>query len=421
MTDRPDVIVIGGGIIGCWTAWHLTRKGCRVTVIERERIGSGASSGNCGYICPSHVHPLCAPGAVTNGLRMIFKSGGALSIPPRWDPGLWRWLLQFAQHCNHNDFRIASVGRHALLQSSRDQYQEFARRHAQQIRWQEQGLLTVFRSASDFEGYEKQAEELRREFGLRIDRYDGDQLCQLEPCLREGLAGGWHYRDDAHVSPADVLNCLVNDITEAGGVIRENTEISELCFDGGGVKSLLTVDGEECVADAFVFSVGAEAAALGKKLGCQIPVIPGKGYSVTFDEVTGMPQTPMIFEDDHVAVTPLGDQFRIGSTMQLTGFSRTVPQSRIDLLKRSARAHLRVDLPTGSETKWTGWRPMMPDGLPCIDSSPRAANAIVAAGNGMIGMATGPSTGQLAAELVLGIEPHIDPKPYRLSRFKPPR
>ncbi|QDV83357.1 NAD(P)/FAD-dependent oxidoreductase [Planctomycetes bacterium TBK1r] len=417
MSARSDVIIIGGGVIGCWTAWHLARAGCAVTVLERDRIGSGASSGNCGYICPGHVHPLCAPGAVTNGLRMMAKFGGALSITPRWDPSLWRWLLRFAKHCNAADFRSASNARHALLKSSRAQYQSFASRHAARLQWQERGLLLVYRSVRDFEAYEESASQLRRDFGLRLDRYDGDAILQLEPTLRDSLAGGWHFPDDAHLCPSALLDQLRDEIEASGGVFREQTEIESLHVDGAALTSVQTTQGDRLSADAFVLATGAEASKWGRSLGCRIPVIPGKGYSVTFDDATGMPKTPLIFEDDHVAVTPLGDSFRIGSTMQLTGFDRSIPPSRIELLKRSAREHLRVELPRATETPWSGWRPMMPDGLPCIGRSPRAANAFVAAGNGMIGMASGPATGQLAAELVLGNEPHLDPTPYRLERF----
>ena len=142
---------------------------------------------------------------------------------------------------------------------------------------------------------------------------------------------------------------------------------------------------------------------------------------MTFDDASGMPKTPMIFEDDHVAVTSFGDSFRIGSTMQLTGFSRSIPVKRIELLKRSAREHLRVPLPVGPEKRWSGWRPMMPDGLPCIGRSLRGENALIAAGNGMIGMASGPATGQLVAELALGRAGHIDPHPYRIDRFMRPK
>lgn len=80
-------------------------------------------------------------------------------------------------------------------------------------------------------------------------------------------------------------------------------------------------------SDVFVLATGAESPLFAKPLGCQIPIVPGKGHSMTYqvnDAISAPgasppPRIPIIFEDSHVAVTPLGDHFRVGSTMQLAG------------------------------------------------------------------------------------------------------
>jgi D-amino-acid dehydrogenase len=386
-------------------------------LVERDQIGSGASWGNCGYVCPSHVHPLCGPGAVLNGFRTMAKRGGALSIPPRYDPALWRWLIDFTRSCNESNFHHASVARHALLQSSHDLYQQLAVDHASQMDWQPRGLLMVYQSVRDFEAYQEKADQLGNEFGLRIERYDGDGLCELEPKLRRGLAGGWYFPDDAQLSPQGLITVLRGELERAGVEIREHTNIESVEVRDHCVENLKTTGDETLSGDAFVFTMGAEAGRFGKALGVRIPVVPGKGYSVTIQTDDDVPRIPMIFEEDHVAVTSFRGAFRIGSTMQLTGFDRSVPDKRIELLKRAARAHLTCPVPQGEEHRWSGWRPMMPDGLPCIGPAPSCDNAFVAAGNGMIGMASGPATGKLIAEQVTGNETHVDPFPFRLERF----
>ena len=418
MSERHcDVTIVGGGVIGCFAALHLARCGCRVTLVERDSLGSGASHGNCGYICPSHVHPLCGPGAVLSGLRTMAKFGGALSIPPRWDPTLWRWLTRFTRHCNANDFQYASAARHTLLQSSRNQYQQIADQDAQRIGWRPSGLLTVYRSQRDFDAFRSTASQLRDDYGVQVDPYPGSKLREVAPELRDDLAGAYHFPGDAHISPTKLLAYLRDQLDQAGVTVREQTPVVGLHSQGGRLVALQTDHGDALAADQFVFATGAEAGRWGKQLGCQIPIIPGKGFSVTISNVSEMPTMPMIFEDDHVAITHFGDSFRIGSTMQLTGFDRSVPQHRIELLKRAAARHLQSPLPSGSESKWSGWRPMMPDGLPMIGKTPRMDNAYVAAGNGMIGIATAPATGQLLAELVAGRTPHLDPEPFRVDRF----
>lgn len=413
-----DVLVVGGGVIGCFTALHLARRGRTVTLIERDTIGGGASFGNCGYVCPSHVHPLCGPGAVLSGLRTMAKLGGALSIPPRWDPPLWRWLVRFATHCNDTDLQRASEGRHGLLVSSRQQYQRIAKQHGERIGWQNKGLLTVYRSRRDFEAFESTAEQLRNDFDVRVNAYHGDELCRLAPELRGGLAGGWHFPDDAHLSPAALLQHLRETLVEAGVTLKERTALTDLKLENGRLAAVRLQGDDWITTETMVLTAGAETGCFGKQLGCDIPILPGKGYSVTFDSTDAMPTLPMIFEDDHVAITHFGDSFRVGSTMQFAGFSRTVPEARIRLLKRSAERHLRATLPGGNQRKWAGWRPMVPDGLPLIGRTPNAENCFIAAGNGMIGIASAPASGQLVAELITETPPHLNPTPYRVDRFQ---
>jgi D-amino-acid dehydrogenase len=87
------------------------------------------------------------------------------------------------------------------------------------------------------------------------------------------------------------------------------------------------------------------------------------------------------------------------------------------LFKQVAAENL-VDPPTGPvEEEWYGWRPMTFDDVPCIGPAPSVPNVVVAAGHGMIGMATAMASGRLAAELVSGSKPHLDPAPYSLARF----
>jgi D-amino-acid dehydrogenase len=76
------VVVIGGGVIGGFTAWYLAEYGHRVTLVDRGRFGGGASHGNCGYVSPSHVILLARPGQVINGLRGLLTRQTALQIEP---------------------------------------------------------------------------------------------------------------------------------------------------------------------------------------------------------------------------------------------------------------------------------------------------------------------------------------------------
>lgn len=420
-TESADVIVIGGGVIGCWTAHYLLDKGCRVTILERDQVGQGASGVNCGYICPSHVMPLCAPGAISHSLPSLLSRKGALSIPMRFDPFLWKWLLRFTANCSARHCDHAAAARHELLQASMQLYLDYvhqldSNQVAVDVQWEQRGLLLVHRNLRSLDEYQATAEQLETRFGVHSQRLDGSQMRELEPSLIDGLAGGWHFPQDAHLNPNRLMQRLRNSILERGARLVEHTEVLEMMISGGSIRGLKTSSGD-FRADQYVLATGAEAPRFAKPLGCQIPIVPGKGYSMSFPSGASSPSTSMIFEDSHVAVTPLAGQTRIGSTMQLMGYDRSVDSSRLKMIRDSAQSYLRDPLPAQPDSASVAWRPMVHDDLPCIDRSPAVRNAFVAAGNGMVGMSTGTGTGRLMAEMVCGEIPFLDVEPFALTRF----
>ncbi|MDA1017603.1 MAG: FAD-dependent oxidoreductase [Planctomycetota bacterium] len=416
MSEHRSAIVIGGGLIGCSSAWYLQQHGWHVTVLERDRIGSGASHGNCGFVCPSHALPLSGPGVVTKTLPSLFKSDAALSIPWRFDPSLWKWLFRFSRECSTERMLRTAVARNALLASSMRLYREFMASERVECEWQDRGLLLVYKSKRDFDNYGATAELLQREFSIPSTPYVGEDVQRLESTLRTGMAGGWHFTGDAHVRPDRLMSGLRSAIERNGAEVREHVEVNSLRIESNRLTAVETSAGS-MTADLVVLATGAEAPRFAKPLGCRIPIQPGKGYSLTMPPLRNQPRIPMIFEEHHVAVTPMDSAFRVGSTMEFTGYDRTLNRRRLALLRRSAAEHLSEPLPEVVDEEWSGWRPMVYDGLPCIDRAPAASNVIVAAGNGMIGLATAPATGKLVAELASEEQPHLDPAPYSLARF----
>ena len=139
------VAVIGAGVVGVACAHYLRQAGCEVTILDRGRFGRGCSHANCGFVCPSHVLPLAAPGAVRMALRSLLKRDSPFSIKPRLDFDLWGWLARFALRCNATHMLEAGRGIQALLNSSRALYDDLLKTEAIDCEWQSLGLL--FRAA----------------------------------------------------------------------------------------------------------------------------------------------------------------------------------------------------------------------------------------------------------------------------------
>jgi D-amino-acid dehydrogenase len=349
-------------------------------------------------------------------MKRMFHRDSAIYLKPRWDPALWVWLARFARTCRRACMLRAATARYALLTSSMALYRQLMAEESLDIEWSDRGLLLVFKSPHEFAAHEQAAEYLRSEHGIVAIPYDARQLADLEPALRPGPAGAWHYPGDAHLRPDRLMGALARVLRSRGVEILEETSVTRFHLENGLARAVETSVGS-LEADAFVLAAGARTPVFAAQLGCRIPIQPGKGYSITLPRPNGAPRIPIIFEEHHVAITPWASGIRVGSTMEFAGYDTTINRRRIDLFKQVAAENL-VDPPTGPvEEEWYGWRPMTFDDVPCIGPAPRVQNVVVAAGHGMIGMATAMASGKLAAELASGSEPHLDPAPYALTRF----
>lgn len=409
------VVVVGGGVIGAACAYFLRCAGRSVTLIDRGEFGRGCSHGNCGYVCPSHVLPLAGPGALRATLTTLFSRNSPLKVRWRFDPALWSWFWQFARKCNQRDMIASGHAIQALLTSSRALYDKLIGAELTDLEWEANGLLFVFRTSQAMEHYAQTDRLLRSEFNLGATRYDGPALMNLEPALKPGSAGAWHYAGDGHLRP-DKLMSAWRRVLEANGVeIRERCELRDLIGEGRLARRLTTSQGE-LAADQVVIAAGAWTPKLRGLLRSPIPIQPGKGYSLMMPRPNLCPRLPMIFEEHRVAITPMQTGYRIGSTMEFAGFDETLNPDRLRLLREGAELYLHEPWSEPVAESWWGWRPMTPDSVPFIGGVPAFDNVYLAAGHGMLGVSMSPATGKLLCELMTRQTPHVDPLPYRIGR-----
>jgi D-amino-acid dehydrogenase len=416
MSDSDRTVVIGGGIIGAMCAWFLSKSGHSVTIVDEGKFGAGCSHGNCGYVSPSHVLPLTAPGAISSTLRMMLRRNSPFTIRPRFSPSLWKWLWNFARRCNERDMLNAAQARYGLLSSSMELYLDLIKSESIDCEWEQRGLLFVFLSEHEFEEFEHAEKLVRDQFGLKAKPYDSQALTDLEPALKSGLGGAWHYESDCHLRPDKMMSELRRLLESRGVSVLEDIKVDGFRREGGKAVALDS-SGESIAGKTFVVATGALTPFLNRELGCKIPIQPGKGYSITMPRPERSPSIPMLLEHHRVGITPMQSAYRIGSTMELAGYDKTLNRRRLDLLRSSAEVYLHEPYCEPVEEEWFGWRPMTWDGKPFIDRSPIMNNVWIAAGHNMLGLSMAPATGKLVAELVGGESPHIDPKPFSLARL----
>lgn len=397
MTGRA--IVVGGGHIGIACAHYLQQDGLEVTVIDQGAIGGACSLANCGFIVPSHVLPLTTPDTLVKGVRSIFQPKAPFRVKPQLRGSLARWMWEFSRRCTHKSALEASVTLHSLLDASTSLYRDLLSSPELECEWKDDGLLFVFRSQEALDDFARTDTLLTSEYGLSARLLPGDELRQLEPALLDDLAGAYLYECDGYLRP-DRLNTAWTELLRRQGVhFVEQCRVEAIERRDGQVTGLSTSQGEFS-ADHYVFAAGAWSSQLAKGLDCEIPVEPGKGYSVTMTRPEIMPTYPMLMPEKHIGVTPFDDGLRIASMMEFAGFDASIPPFRIQQLQDSAKPFLKNPTGPAIEDTWYGWRPMTWDSLPIIGRVERLSNALLATGHNMLGLSLAPVTGKAIADLV---------------------
>ncbi|MCC8362198.1 FAD-dependent oxidoreductase [Lysobacter sp. A6] len=415
--SSDDVMIAGGGAVGLATALALLEAGRNVRVIEARHVGAGSSHGNCGTITPSHAAPLAQPGMVQTALRMMLQPDAPLYIKPRVDPVLWRWLLTFAGRCNVRDFEQSARAKGALLNDSRARLTDWVRKYALECEFVESGEDYVFRDPRRLE-HDMLEAPILRELGVQVDVYEGRDYEVREPALKPGVAGAIRFAGDAALRPDRYVAELARAVRERGGTIVEGCALEAIERNGTGWR--VRTSGGTFNARDLVCALGAWTPQLADAIGLRAlrnAMQPGKGYSITYDPPALVPRHPLVLRERQVCVTAWESGYRLGSTMEFSGFDDTLNERRLGALERGAAEYLHQPVGPVVRERWFGWRPMSCDDIPIIGKVPGREGIWLATGHGMMGIGMSTGTAQLVADLVTGRAPSIDPAPYAPARF----
>src|SRR5690554_1001680 len=416
MDERVDVVVVGGGVIGLCTALSLVEAGRSVRVLEAKTVGSGSSHGNCGTLTPSHAAPLCAPGTIAQAMRWMLTPDAPLYVAPRVDPGLWRWLLGFARRCNTRDWHAALRARAAILNDSISAYPGWVARHAPGAEFAEEGVDYVFHTGPGFDSIAREI-PLLAEVGIAAEVIDGAAYEREEPAFKPGIHATIRFPGDARLRPDRYVQGLLDSLRALGGVVEDGWEVQGIEEDADGV----VVHGSRgrLRAREVVIATGAWSPVLMRSAGLgALPVQFGKGYSITYDRPSLVPRRPVTLHEPSVCVTVWDSGYRLGSTMEFSGYSTSLNRRRLDALERGAADFLHEPVGPVKREEWYGWRPLSVDDVPIMGRVRGRGRAWLETGYGMLGVSMIPATVQLDAGPGCGREPRIDPAPYSPARFR---
>ncbi|MES2997265.1 MAG: FAD-dependent oxidoreductase [Verrucomicrobiota bacterium] len=414
--DAKRVCIIGGGVIGLCAAYYALQRGLAVTVIQRESAdGDNCSMGNAGMIVPSHFIPLAAPGMLVKGLRWMLNPKSPFFVRPKFDPALirWGWLFQ-----KHSTPEHVAASRGLLRDLSLESRRLFGELEAgESFGLVQRGLLMLCKTAK---GLHEEAETAAaaREIGLGAEVLDAAATAKLDPGITMDVHGSVYFPQDCHLDPERFMASLQKRVRTLGAEIIPSTSITGFDIRNGKATAALAGN-ERFEADFFVAAGGSWTAEIVRKLGLNLPLQAGKGYSLTLPAPPELPQLCSIFAEAKVAITPMDGKLRFGGTMEVGGLDLSVNRTRVQGIIDSVHAYFPKFSAKDFEhvEPWAGLRPVSPDGLPYIGKLRECPNVIAASGHAMMGLSLGPVTGRLVTDLITGDAPFRPIEQLSPARF----
>ncbi|MFG2876922.1 NAD(P)/FAD-dependent oxidoreductase [Streptomyces sp. NPDC048337] len=375
-THTPDVVIIGAGVVGAACAYYAARAGLSVAVVDRGPVAGGTT------------------GAGEGNLLVSDKEAGPELDLALLSAGLWRELA-------------------ALL--------------PQEIEYEPKGGLVVAPDQASLEALRSFAEG-QRKAGVEAAEAGADDLHTLEPHLAPGLAGGFHYPQDAQVHPAQAAARL---LAASGAELHLGEEVTDVLLDQAGSVRGIRTPQREINSPSVVNAAGTWGGHIASLAGVDLPVLPRRGFVLVTEPLPRVVRHK-VYAADYIADvasgsaalqssavvegTPTGPVL-IGATRERVGFDRTLSTEALRRLASQAATLFPFLADTRILRTYHGFRPYLPDHLPAIGPDPRSPGLYHACGHEGAGIGLAPVTGTLIAAALTATEPALSLTPFRPDRF----
>jgi glycine oxidase len=362
MSRHPDVLIIGGGLIGLTTAHYLAGAGARVRVIDRAEFGQEASWAGAGIISPADLDSARTPGERLH----------ALSV------GMFPALSEELRSATGIDNGFMCSGGIELV---------------------EPGNV---------------ADDEWRGPGVVFEKLDPEALSSLEPALEKGLGDAFLLPRMAQVRNPRHLKALLAACRLREVELLPNSPAQDLVKDRDRIDAVVCPTGQH-YADRFLVAAGAWSDSLLCSLNWQPSIRPIRGQIALLRTEKKTPDRILLRGPRYLV--PRGDGLvLVGSTQEDVGFNKQTTAAAIESLLVLAQKLVPALGEAALEKCWAGLRPASPDGIPYIGKIPNWENIYIAAGHFRSGIQLSPGTALLMKELLLGL-----PTSLPVEAFSPGR
>ncbi|HWL29765.1 MAG TPA: FAD-dependent oxidoreductase [Burkholderiaceae bacterium] len=411
----PTAIVVGAGIVGLCTAYHLWKSGWQVNVIDRGEPGMGCSAGNAGSLSTGSVVPLGMPGILKQAPGMLIDSSGPLSVPPHYWLAAAPWLLRFVKASAPSRVAQIAMALKPLVAPSIACHQDIMADLGEPGLIQVAGQLHVYPDrqalAKDSGGW-----ALRREHGVHVQELGPDDIRGLEPAVGAHYKLGYFLPDHGMVVNPLRQAQVIAAALAANGVEFTRDEVLHLSVDGRRVTGVACRQGVK-QADHIVICAGAWSRTLLDQLGYRIPLETQRGYHVSLENSGIQLSRTVVAADRKIFAAPMETGLRLAGTVEFGGLDRQATARRAQLLLHYGKLIFPGLNPTAKADTWMGHRPCLPDSLPILGRAPAFEGLWLNFGHGHLGLTMSAVTGGLLAAAMNGSSATTDLSPYSIARF----
>jgi len=397
---HSDIVIIGGGAIGLSSAYYLNQKGFDVTILDSndKNLYNSCSWGSSGMIVPSHIVPLAAPGVIKQGLKWLLDPESPFSIEFKPSIEMISWLLKFRKAANKKHVKQAADLLRNLSMDSRSLYKKLNEQI--DFEFETKGILMLCKGEKTLKE-EIAVSVMAQDIGMKAKNLNPAEINKLETGMKTEIAGGVYYPSDAHFNPGLYLSSMKKILINSGVKIFHKTKVHSINIDKEKITSVNT-EHDNWKAKKFILCAGSFSSKLVKQIKLKMPLMGGKGYSISIDNIQKKPALPAILVEARIASTPMGKIWRLGGTMTVTQGSTKINNRKLSAMVRNVKKYYpEYNISSAQSLKpWVGLRPLSADGLPYIGPFKKYPNLIAATGHAMLGVSLAPVTGHLVSNII---------------------
>ena len=412
MSEKKKIVIIGGGIMGISTALHLIRRGCDVTIIEKEIDGKSASYGNASWLSSPSITPVLTPGAIYKIPKMLFSKNGPLFLKFPGTLKIIPWLLKYLTYSTFEKVNYISEHLAPLLANSVTEHKNLAEGTEAEKWIEDSPFLFIYKNKSDFIS-DSFTWNIRKKHGYKLIEVDENELQELVPGLSNEYSFAIKIENQGYISNSKkYLSDLIEGFKNLGGTIIEEEVKDILSYEN---KIKIETKENNFICDDVVITAGVFSEKLSKKYGANVPMQSERGYHLELSGTNIKLKYPLMNGYLKLAITPRPSGIRFAGLVEFGSIDSNPNTKAYDLLIRNAKS-MFPEITFKEKQEWSGHRPATVDSLPLIGPSQINEKVFFAYGHHHIGLTAGPKTGELISKSILRDNDQIDLTPYKPNR-----